>query len=186
MPTEIINNGSSLKIINNGVPRYIMKAKIIEIVIVRDSLIKVDVGLGNLYNIFVDQTDVTNPPSINAGDLRDKIAGMCQTSIGSGISTEAKQTDQLTEMQSIKGITQEMRDKITALNDKFSFDVRISDETNPNVVFKGYSLINSATNVPCWAIQKITNNNGIIITQWAGGNKFFDKIWDNRKYLLYS
>jgi hypothetical protein len=163
-----------------------MKQQIIEVSVLRDTIIKIDIGLGALYNIFIDQVDVINPTSINVNDLRDKIIAMLQASLGAGLATEAKQSDQLTEMQNIKNIAIDMRDKIGVVSDKLFFEPLISDESNPNVIYKGFAIASSGTNVACWAIQKISNLSGILKIEWAAGNKNFDKVWDNRKTLVYS
>lgn len=186
MAIDIVNNGTNLKITTNGSSRFIMKTQIVEVIVLRDTIIKIDIGLGALYNIFIDQLDVTTPTSNSVNELRDKIITMLQTSLGSGLATEAKQSDQILEMQYIKSIALDMKDKVTSVNDKLFFDPRITDETNPNVIYKGYAISNFATNAATWAIQKVTNTSGVLITQWADGNKNFDNIWDNRKTLVYS
>jgi hypothetical protein len=68
MITQIINTGASLKIINDGVSKFVMKAQIREVDIVRDTIIRLDIGEGALYNVFVDQLTVTVPPSTGVED----------------------------------------------------------------------------------------------------------------------
>jgi uncharacterized Fe-S cluster-containing MiaB family protein len=52
MATEISNNGASLKIVVDLAPRYILKNQIREVEVVRDTIIKIDIGQGALYNVF--------------------------------------------------------------------------------------------------------------------------------------
>lgn len=183
--TQIINNGASLKIIGDGGTRFVMKSQIREIDVVRDTIIRIDIGEGALYNIFVDQSIVTNPVSTGVEDLRDKILEMLQSGVTGG-ATEAKQIEQLTELQNVKTSVNELNAKITAVGDKIVPVPTIVDETNPNTIYNGFAMLSASTQEPVWAIQKVTNTKGILTYQWAGGNKNFDKVWDNRKVLVYS
>jgi hypothetical protein len=186
MTTQIINTGASLKIINDGISKFVMKAQIREIDIVRDTIIRIDIGEGALYNVFVDQLEVTVPTSTGVEDLRDKILEMLQSSSASGLATEAKQIEQLTELQSVKTSVNDLRDKVMIVNDKIVPAPTIVDETNPNLIYNGFAILSAPLNEPIWAIQKVTNANGVLTYKWAGGNKNFDKVWNNRKTLLYS
>ena len=185
MATEIINNGASLKIVTDNAPRYILKSQIREVDIARDTIIKIDIGQGALYNVFVDQTEVTVPVSSSVGDLRDKIIDMLQTSIA-GLATEQKQTEGNAEIINLKNSINEVRDKMNALNDKLFYEPKMEDENNNNIVYKGYANPGALTTAAVWAITKITNTKGVLSYQWADGNKNFDNIWDNRKTLVYS
>ncbi len=187
--TEIINNGSSLKIINETGSRFVMKAQIREIDVVRDTIIRIDIGEGALYNIFVDQSIVTNPVSTSVDNLRDKIIEMLQSGsvvTGDHLATESKQIEQITEMQTMRSYVSDIRDRINTINDKVFYEPMAVDETNPNMVYYGFTVPGAATREPVWAIQKVTNNKGVLTYQWAAGNRLFDKIWDNRKSLAYS
>lgn len=185
MTVEIVNNSASLKIISDGSPRFVLKNQIREVEIVRDTIIKIDIGQGALYNVFVDQAEVTVPVSLNVADLRDKIMEMLQTSVN-GLATEQKQTEGNSEIVNIKNSVNDMKDKVNALNDKLFFEPKQIDEANANVVYKGFANLGAQNADAVWAIQKVTNNKNVLTYQWAGGNKNFDKVWDNRKALVYS
>lgn len=75
---------------------------------------------------------------------------------------------------------------MTLMNDKLFYEPKLVDESNANAVYKGYAVPGSLTANPVWAILKITNKLGVLSYQWAGGSKSFDKVWDNRKALIYS
>lgn len=186
MATEIINNGSSLKIVTDGSPRFILKNQIKEVEVVRDTIIKIDIGQGALYNVFVDQTEVTNPASASVEELRDKIIDMLQTAAAVGLATEAKQTEGNAEIVNLKNSVSQLSEKVTAMNDKIFYEPKLVDETNSNAVYKGFANPGAATDQAVWAILKVTNNKGVLSYHWAGGNKNFDKVWDNRKALVYS
>lgn len=179
MSTQIINAGASLKVVTDNAPRFILKSQIKEVAVLRDTIIKVDIGQGALYNLFIDQLDVTLPTSISVDDLRDKIMDMLQTSVSAGLATEQKQIDGNAEIVNIKN-------SISVLNDKLFYDCRLVDESNSNVVYKGFANPGALTSQAVWAIQKVTNSGGILSYQWADGNKNFDNIWNNRKTLPYS
>lgn len=186
MITEIINSGSSLRLISDGSPKFILKNQIREVEIVRDTIIKIDIGQGTLYNVFVDQLEVTNPASANVGELRDKIMEMLQTTTATGLATELKQTEGNTEIVNIKNSVNDMKDKVNALNDKLFFEPKQIDEANANVIYRGFANPGASNAEAVWAIQKITNSKNVLTYQWASGNKNFDKIWNNRQKLIFS
>ncbi|MCC7302776.1 MAG: hypothetical protein IT233_09050 [Bacteroidia bacterium] len=172
--TQIINNGASLKIITVDGTRNILKQQIREVSPLADGVIKIDIGLGSLSNIFITHADVCNPVTASPEALVEAINAMLlNTPNLAGVSTEAKQDAEITELQNIK------------TNQLLSEPV-ICDEKTPNTVYKGYAAPGSLTSDAVWAIQKITSSNDVITTLWAGGNKNFDKIWNNRKTLQYS
>jgi hypothetical protein len=179
MSTQIINAGASLKVVTDAAPRFILKNQIKEVVVLRDTIIKIDIGQGALYNIFIDQLDVTSPASTSVDDLRDKIMDMLQTTVSAGLATEQKQIEGNSEIVNLKN-------SINVINDKLFYECRLVDESNSNVVYKGFANPGALTSQAVWAIQKITNNAGILSYQWADGNKNFDNIWNNRKILPYS
>lgn len=186
MATEIINNGSSLKIVTDGSPRFVLKNQIKEVEVVRDTIIKIDIGQGALYNVFVDQKEVTNPVSANVEELRDKIIDMLQMTAAVGLATEAKQTEGNAEIVNLKNSVAQLSEKVTSMNDKIFYEPKLVDETNSNAVYKGFANPGAKTDAPVWAILKVTNNKGVLSYHWADGNKNFDKVWDNRKTLVYS
>lgn len=94
MATQIINNGTSLKIVTDGVPRLILKSQIKDVNVLRNTIIKIDIGQGTLNNVYVDQVDVTDPVSASVDDLRDKIIAMLNTSTA-GLATELKQDSEI-------------------------------------------------------------------------------------------
>ncbi len=148
--------------------------------IVRDTIIKLDIGQGALNNIFVDQATVTAPTSISVEDLRDQIMAFIQTSTSiAGFATEVNQNKELETLKSLQTT-------INALNEKMFIDPILIDEGNPNVIYNGYALPGAKGAEAVWAIQKVTKVKGVLTYQWSAGNKTFDKIWNNRTALIYS
>jgi len=173
--TQIINNGASLKIISADGTRNILKQEITEVSIIKDTLIKIDIGRGALDNVFINIQDVTSPQTPSPDALADAINAMLLNTVvlPPGISTELNQQKEIADLDSIK-------------NSMLLQAPQISDETNPKIIYKGFAVPGSLTSAAVWAIQKITNNKGIYTYQWAAGNQNFDKVWDNRAALIYS
>lgn len=185
MATEIANNGASLKITSDASPRFIMKSQIREIEVVRDTIIKIDIGQGALNNVFIDQVDVTLPVSKSVDDLRDQIMEMLQGGVA-GLATEQKQTDEIQKISALQEQVKDVQNKIGSVDSKLFFDPALVDESNANVVFKGYAVPGAKTADAVWAIKKIIFRKGVLSYQWAEGNKNFDKVWDNRQKLIFS
>jgi hypothetical protein len=170
--TQIINDGASLKIISAGASRNILKQQIRELSIVNDTLLKIDIGQGPLNNIFLEYGEVSDPATPNPDALLEAVNAMLVSS-ASGNATEANQQREISELQNIK------------TNQLFT-EPQLCDESNPRVIYRGFAVPGSATDVAVWAVQKILNNGGVITYQWAAGNKNFDKKWTERKTLIYS
>lgn len=185
MATVIENNGASLKITEDGATRFVLKNQIREVEVVRDTIIKLDIGQGALNNIFVDQAIVTAPISTSVEDLRDQIMGMLQTSV-TGSATEVKQTEEIGELKNLQAVVGNLQAKVNSLDDKTFYQPSLVDESNANAVYNGFAIPGSKVDAPVWAIQKVTKVKGIVTYQWAAGTKTFDKVWNNRAALIYS
>ncbi len=185
MATIIENNGGNIKITENGSSRFVLKYQVREVEIVRDTIIKIDIGQGALNNIFIDQADVTAPATATVEELRDQIIGMLQTNV-TGTATEAKQTEEINEIKTLQAVVGNLQAKVNSLDDKTFFQPKLVDESNANTVYNGFAVPGSTVDAPVWAIQKVTKANGVYSYSWAGGNRNFDKVWNNRKALIYS
>jgi hypothetical protein len=186
MATEISNNGASLKIVVDLAPRYILKNQIKEVEVVRDTIIKIDIGQGALYNVYVDQADVDSPASTSVDDLREQIMGMLQTVSNAGGATELKQDNEIAAIGTLQAQVKDLQTKIGSVDSKLFFKPSMIDENNPNFVYRGYSMPGSKTSDAVWAVEKVSVKKGVLTSQWAAGNKNFDKVWDNRATLAFS
>ncbi len=114
---QIINQGASLKVVINNIPRYITKSQVREIGIVKDTFIKLDTGQG-IHNLYLNHPDVTAPVTATPELLREAINNMLLTGgTGSGTATEAKQDSGITELQNLKTEVQAIKTKMDTLND---------------------------------------------------------------------
>jgi hypothetical protein len=173
---QIINDGASLKIISsNGIARLVAKKHIKEIIVIKTTIIKLDLGRGALHNIFINHPEVTIPLLGTPEELRDAINDMLLAE--TGLATEQHQLEEISELQTIKGSVNEI---------KLFQEPLLVDESNPLTIYKGFAVPGSAQNAAVWAIQRATISGDITIFQWAGGNRNFDKIWGNRTELSYS
>ncbi len=185
MATQIINNGASLKITSPSGTRTILKQQIREINLLGGTTVKIDIGQGALNNVFIVHADVTSPVTATPADLVDAINAMLATSTD-GNATEAKQDSEITELQNIKTRMDNLLGKVDTLNDRVFIEPLLVDEGTPGIIYKGYAIPGSAVNAAVWAIEKITLAGEVTTKTWAGGNKTFDKIWNNRSTLVYS
>ncbi|MCC6371200.1 MAG: hypothetical protein IT236_09370 [Bacteroidia bacterium] len=215
MATQISNSGVSLKITTNGAVKYVTKSSILTVSVLTGTIIKIDIGRGALYNIYINQSDVSSPTSTSVSDLRDQIEAMLQpTGSSGGDATAANQLAQTTELTNIKNSIATLNSSMTSLNtgmgtlntgmgslntsmgtlnsnvniinDKVFYEAKLVDETNGLIVYKGFANPGTRGTDPNWAIQRVTNDDGVLSYHWASGDKNFDKTWDNRASYTYS
>lgn len=169
MTIEIIDNGSSLKIVADGNARLILKRHVREIAIIKPSLLRLDAGAGPLRNIYIEQADVINPQTQNAEELRDVLNEMLR--------------DPLNE---IHNELNNIAISVEAIDSTVFIEASIVHEVNNKTVYKGYALPGSNTSDPVWAIQKVITDKNTTSSLWAEGNRNFDKVWDERTELNYA
>lgn len=186
MATEISNNGASLKIKNGAQVRDIMKHQIQEIVIVKTNTIKIDIGKGALYNVFIPFADVTVPLVADVDALREAINEMLTTTSVAGNATEAKQIEEIAKLNILNDAINNIKNSVSTLDSKIFFEPVLVDESNPNIIYKGFASPAAKVEDAVWAIQKISNTGDVCAYQWADGNKNFDNVWNNRAALSYS
>lgn len=186
MAIEITNNGASLKIKNGLQIRNIMKAQIIEIVVVKTNIIKIDIGKGALYNIFIPYADVTVPVTADPEALKDAINDLLVSAGIVGSATEAKQIEEIGKLNLLNEQVTTIKNAVSTLDNKIFFEPVLIDESNPNIIYKGFASPAANAEEAVWAIQRISNTGDVCSYQWADGNKNFDNIWNNRTSLLYA
>lgn len=186
MATTIENSGASIKITENGAIRFILKYQIREVDIVRGNTLKIDIGQGVLNNIFIDRANVTTPVTATIEELREFIIAMLQSS-AAGNATEAKQNEEIAQIINLQNIITDMMNELNSSSgDCCAYSQpSIVDETEDNVVYNGFAEPGANEEASVWAIQKVSKVNGIYYYRWASGDKKFDKIWMNRKELIY-
>lgn len=185
MAIEITNNGASLKIKNGTQVRNIMKSQIQEIVVVKTNIIKIDIGKGALYNVFIPYVDVTVPVAADPEALKDAINDMMSATAIIGTATEAKQIEEINKLNVLNEAVANIKNSVSTLDSKIFFEPVLVDESNPQVIYKGFASPAAKPSEAVWAVQRISINGDVCSYQWADGNKNFDNIWDNRATLIY-
>ncbi len=186
MATQIINNGASIKITDGTQVRNIMKSQIIEIVVVKTNIVKIDIGKGALYNIFIPYADVTLPVTADAESLKEAINEFLAIGTMAGTATEAKQIVEIDKLTALSTTADTIKNAVNALDSKIFFEPVMVDESNPNIIYKGFASPAADTGNPVWAIQRVSIANEVCSYQWADGNKNFDKVWKDRTSLKYA
>ena len=186
MATQITNNGASLKITNGTQIRDIMKSQVIEISVVKTNIIKIDIGKGALYNVFIPYADVTVPATADPESLKEAINAMMAASFIAGDATEARQVEQTAKLTTIDANINTIKSSVSSLDGKIFFDPVIVDESNPQIIYKGFASPAADPAAAVWAIQKISSNGDVVSYLWADGNKNFDNVWNNRATLVYA
>jgi hypothetical protein len=189
MSLQIINDGACIRIQQDTAILLITKSQIKTIDTVRTDTVRIDIGEGALKNIYVRYTDVTDPVVQNAAELKDAIRAMLATGGGSGSgATEESQVSILTELQNLKSI---FRTQYYGFGNELDLTKREPskiDESNPNVIYKGWHKIRGVPSDPEWAIQRITRANDIVTYEWSFGSWMQNNVWDDRLngyYLPY-
>ena len=186
MAIEITNNGASLKIKNGTQVRNIMKSQIQEIIVVKTNIIKIDIGKGALYNVFIPYADVTVPVAADPEALKDAINDMMSATAIIGTATETKQIEEINKLNVLNEAVTNIKNSVSTLDSKIFFEPVLVDESNPQVIYKGFASPAANPTEAVWAVQRISINGDVCSYQWADGNKNFDNIWNNRATLIYA
>ena len=183
MSVQIVNSGAAIKITTNGAVRRILKSQIWEISVIKTNVIKLDLGLGALHNIYINFADVDSPVTATPDALCDNINSMMQ-SLSNGGSTEQNQLSELTQLQNIATALTTLNTSVQSSGSSGGNanlqNPLVIDESNPSVVYRGFAAAGASTSAAVWAIQKITFSGDITTVQWANGNQNFTNIWNNR------
>ena len=181
METTITDNGASIKLTIGTQVRNITKSHIVEVSVIKTNIIKIDIGLGALDNIYIPYADVTSPVTASAEALRDAILTLIPSTAGgtgSGQATEAKQNEGII-------ILNALLTKASNLDGKILGEPSLSDESGAGTVYKGYAVTGALPTDPVWAIQRIQRISDVNIITWANGLKEFTHLWNERETLTY-
>ena len=189
MPIQITNNGASIKITNGTLIRNVTKSQIIEVTVIKTTIIKIDIGQGALHNIFIPFSEVTAPVTANAGVLRDAINDFMALPSGGSVvggATEVKQVEEIDILTTMNASLTTMRGLVTIIDNKIFYEPSLIDDGGAGIIYKGYALLTGALQTePIWAIQRIQAIGNVDVYTWADGNKNFDNNWVDRETLNY-
>jgi hypothetical protein len=181
MPLQITNDGACIRVQNGSTILHISKSQIKTVDTIRADTVRLDIGEGALKNICIRYSDVSDPVVQNAGELEDAIKTMLASSGNSATgATEQSQISILQEVQNLESIFKTQYYWYPNELDLTKREPSIIDESNPNVVYKGWHNKQGVTNVAEWAIQRITNINSVIRYEWAYGSQVQTNVWNDR------
>lgn len=197
MEIRIENHLASLEIHIGVDSRTVSKSLVREISLVRDNLLKIDIGGGLSGNIYLPIVDIISPAYTDGNELCAQLNDYL-TQAPQQLSTQLTETYTLLGdvkqdgndiLALLGGIQQQVSDINTMLN-----DVRleallqvplIRDESNLSKIYCGYAPLGTPQSSPNWAILKIFSQANILSYQWADGDRNFDNVWADRAILDY-
>lgn len=183
--TQIFNSGASIRIEKGSKVLLLSKEQVKTIDTVQNNILRIDIGEGPLNNIFIDYNDVLTPTVNSANELRDSINSMLLSdNYNGGDATEQTQLAILTEIQTLTTASTAHFEKL-AKPDFTRLEPIFVDESNPNMIFKGWSKTYSDEGIAAWAIQRIQKVQDVLVYEWANGNQNFTHVWNDRTSLSY-
>jgi hypothetical protein len=184
MAFQIFNDGAVIRIENGTKTLLVAKEQVKTIDTIQNNIVRIDIGEGPLKNIFINYQDVTTPVVASANALRDLIKGMLLSDLyTAGDATEQGQVNILNKLSDIALILDDIKKKEVNLTQTEPSRI---DESNPNVIYKGWHKLTGVTSDSEWAIQRIRRVDDIIIHEWAYGLQNQVCAWDDRTVYPYS
>ena len=182
MAFQLINDGAVIRIENGTKILLVTKEQVKTIDTIKDNIIRIDIGEGPLKNIFINYQDVESPVVASANELRDLIKGwMASDNYNGGDATEAGQINILNKLGDIALVLQAIKQKEVDLTQTEPSRI---DESNANMVYKGWHKAFGDEQANEWAILRIRRNNDQIIYEWAfGTQKQIYKWWDRETHV---
>jgi hypothetical protein len=187
MSFQLFNDGACIRIeqIVNGQTKTLMVAKdqVKTIDIIKDNIIRIDIGEGPLKNIFINFQDVTLPVAPDAVALRTAINEMMKSDIyEGGDARENTQLSVLTKLGDIATILASIKERETDIS---QLEPSRIDESNPNMVYRGWHSQYGFVDIEEWAIERVRRVDDEVISEWAAGSKNQVNSWLNRADLQY-
>jgi hypothetical protein len=183
MGFKLINDGASIRIENGSKILFVTKDQVKTIDTIQNNIVRIDIGEGPLKNIFINYQDVETPVVASANELRDFINQMLLSdAYDGGDAKEVTQQSILTQMQTIATTLATIKDKETDFSQS---DPSRTDESNPNMVYRGWHSGFGFVDVAEWAIERVRRIDDEEIREWAFGYKKQIYVWNDRANLLY-
>lgn len=194
MPTQVINDGNVIRIINNSSVLLVQKGQIRTIDTVQGDTIRIDIGEGALHHIYVKYADVTQPVLANVGLLRDAIKAMLPQEInvigniggGADAATSTKQDAQTEKLTAMTTLLETIKNTLAWMSNSPYDEPSRVDESVPHIVYYGYAGPGVKPDFANWAIKRVTRTGDLFIYEWADGSNAFSHVWDRRYDLNYS
>ncbi|WP_121355752.1 hypothetical protein [Flavisolibacter nicotianae] len=182
--TQITNDGAVIRIEKNGKILLVAKDQVKTIDTVHENIVRIDIGEGPLKNIFLNYQEVSAPAVGSANELRDTIKAMMLTDAYLG--GDAKEVTQVAILNQVGQLT----NVLVAMNlrqlDLTKDEPSRLDESNPNMVYRGWHAAFGIPEQHEWAIERIRQVNDEIIHEWAFGTKKAIYAWSERATFNYA
>jgi hypothetical protein len=181
---QIFNDGACIRIENGTKILLVAKEQIKTIDTIQTNIVRIDIGEGPLKNIFINYQDVTAPVVASANELRDLIKAMLVSDqYDGGDATEQGQLNILNKLTDISAILETI--KLSEV-DLSKVEPSVIDESNPNMIYRGWhkGVGNPSGNE--WAIQRIRREDDVNYYEWAWGAQNQVHVWNDRtqQYFL--
>jgi hypothetical protein len=177
MSIEIESTKEHLRIINNGIVRNLNKQNIREFSILRNTILKIDIGGGALRNIFLPIADITIPSHSSATTLLGQLDEML-------VNADNNLLEKIGELEitltSLSENIMNIKPSTTILQPN------LVDESNPNLIYTGYAVNGALPSEASWAIMRTSISDEVQQNTWANGSQAMESIWSNRANLSYS
>ena len=189
MATAIYSQGVLLRIDKNGYTYLLRKSQVRSVEVIRNDTVRLEISESTYRNIYLYLDDVVHPVAIrDIYALRSLIHGMLQAQ-SDGTASELKQDEQIELLNKLELGVGQIRSLLTVMNEKLYLSrvekPQLIDQSQPGVVYYGYSNGVQAEGDPVWSILREAEVNGTLQLLWADGDKFFDNSWSDRYQLNY-
>lgn len=183
MGFKLINDGASIRIENGSKILFVTKDQVKTIDTIQNNIVRIDIGEGPLKNIFINYQDVETPVVASANELRDLINSMLMSdNYDGGDAKEATQISVLTKLGDIASILATIKERETDITQMEPTRV---DESNPNMIYRGWHSKFGQPDVSEWIVERITRLDDEEIHEYAYGHKRFLYTWNDRAIYQY-
>lgn len=182
MSIQLENNLSTIRITDGSVVRNIAKNRIVEISLIKVNIVKIDIAMGALHNVFFPYSQVTSPitgaPNALINTLTDWL-------LYDGKANEDRQVAIASSVNSLYNGIQLSYQELYKLNDKLFKEPLVIDQRANGTIYKGYSYAGTDFSEPSWAIQRIQVIGTQTITKWAEALVSPSLTWNDREAYQY-
>jgi hypothetical protein len=181
---QIFNDGACIRVENGTKILLVAKEQVKTIDTIQTNIVRIDIGEGPLKNIFINYQDVTAPVVASANELRDLIKAMLVSDqYDGGDATEQGQLNILSKLTDMSAILETI--KLSEV-DLSKVEPSVVDESNPNMIYKGWHKGVGNPSANEWAIQRIRREDDVNYYEWAWGAQNQVHVWNDRtqQYFL--
>lgn len=175
MAIQIINNSTTLTINNGSISRTINKSLIREVSILKNNILKLDIGGGALRNIFLPMADINVP---NGAPL-DKLQAVNTMLVPQDVAI-------LNDLGALSNTVNGIQAKLAGMLPATLQQPILIDDSNPHVIYSGFATIGSSTSEPSWAIMRTILEGDVQRNQWVNNHQEANYVWDNRIEYEYN